>query len=143
RAYLHDVVLPRVSAKFQENGHTLELLDPRRQAANEDEAEGVETLEPALDQVESCRPHFLCLLGSNYGKVTLEVPDAIGRKHPAVRHFFRTSRVHLETLAAVIRDPSRGGQAFFYFRKPDVLNQVDASDRPTFVPNNKMEALNE
>src|SRR5690349_17652771 len=98
RAYLHDVVFPRVSQTYQANGHTLEIVDPRRQAANEEDAEGLATLEKTLDDVECCRPHFLCLLGTNYGKVILEVPDAIGRKHPAIRHFFRISRVHLETL---------------------------------------------
>jgi hypothetical protein len=143
RAYLHDVVFPRVSEIFQQNGHTLEFVDPRRLAVNEDEAEGLDTLERALDDVEACRPHFLCLLGSNYGKVTLEVPDAIGRKHPAVRHFFRTSRVHLESLTGVIRDPSRAPHAYFYFRNPDFLTQVDASEQSTFVPNNKLGALNE
>jgi hypothetical protein len=143
RAYLHEVVFPRVSETYQQHGHTLEIVDPRLTANDEEEAEGIETLEHALDEVESCRPHFLCLLGTNYGKVILEVPDAVGRKHPAVRHFFRTSRVHLETLVAVIRDPERAEQSFFYYRKSEFLDQLFAADKQHYVPNNKMEALNE
>lgn len=143
RAYLHEVVFPRVAEQYQASGHTLEIVDPRLTAANEEEAEGLETLEWALDEVAACRPHFLCLLGNNYGKVTLEVPDAIGRKHPAVRHFFRTSRVHLETLAAVIREPQHAEHAYFYFRKPQIVTKLFDADKATYVPNNKMEALNE
>ena len=143
RAYLHEVVFPRVAEKYQASGYSLEIVDPRLTAANEDEAEGVETLEAALDEVAACRPYFLCLLGNNYGKVTLEVPDPIGRKHPAVRHFFRTSRVHLETLAAVIREPANAGHSFFYFRKPQIVTKLFDADKQAYVPNNKMEALNE
>jgi hypothetical protein len=137
------VVFPRVQQRYQEVGYSLELVDPRLHAASEEDAEGLGTLERSLDDVESCRPHFLCLLGSNYGKVILEVPDAIGRKHPAVRHFFRISRVHLETMTSVLRDPGRAEHSFFYFRKPDFLTDVAEYDKPTYVPNNKMEALNE
>jgi hypothetical protein len=143
RAYLHEVVFPRVAEQYQASGYTLEIVDPRLTATSEEEAEGVETLEAALDEVVACRPHFLCLLGNNYGKVTLEVPDAIGRKHPAVRHFFRTSRVHLETLAAVIREPEQAAHAHFYFRKPQIVTKLFDADKSAYVPNNKMEALNE
>jgi hypothetical protein len=143
RAYLHEVVFPSVAEKFQASGYTLEIVDPRLTATNEEEAEGLETLEAALDEVAACQPYFLCLLGNNYGKVTLEVPEAIGRKHPAVRHFFRTSRVHLETLTAVIREPHNAHHSFFYVRKPQIVTKLFDADKQNYVPNNKMEALNE
>lgn len=143
RKYLHEVVFPRVMQAYQAAGHSLEIVDPRFQAASEEDAEGVDTLDAALDQAASCRPYFLCLLGNNYGKVILEVPDAIGRKYPAVRHFFRTARVHLECLVGVIREPHLAEHSYFYFRKPQIVTTLFAADKADFFPNNKMDALNE
>jgi hypothetical protein len=143
RNYLHAEVFPRVQQRYQEAGYNLEIVDPRYQAGSEEEAEGLAQLDATLDWVEACMPHFLCLLGSNYGKVILEVPDAVGRKHPAVRHFFRISRIHLETMTAVLRDPARAYHSYFYVRKPEFMEYVPVYEKSTYVPNNKLEALNE
>lgn len=143
RAYLHEVVFPRLAQQFQERGYVFEAVDPRWSVQTEEEAEGFNTLEQSLDDIERCRPYFIGILGSNYGKVLLEVPDHIGRKHPGIKHYFRCSRVHLETLLGALREPQKAKNSFFLFRKPDFLNDVPDADKKTFLPNNAMEALNE
>ncbi len=136
RAELHEVIFPRVRERFEQRGLRLEVIDPRWTAASEDEAEGIATLERALDQIDQCRPYFLGLFGTHPGKVLDWIPDEIGLKYPTIRHLARSARIHLETLHGALCNPATASHSFFYFRKPDFLKLMTEAERSEVLPHN-------
>jgi uncharacterized protein (TIGR02996 family) len=129
RAYLHEVVHPLVNPMFQERGLRLEFLDPRRQARSEEHAEGAASLSQSLAFIDRARPCFLGIFGANYGKVIPRIPEQIGAHYPEIQFYARCSRVHLETLYAVLQDPRQAEHSYFYFRQPDFMEDMSPRDR--------------
>jgi uncharacterized protein (TIGR02996 family) len=129
RAYLHDVILPEVSPQFEERGFRLEFKDPRQQSRSENDADGPVGLSQSLAFIDRCRPCFLGFFGAYYGHVLPRVPDQIGQHYPEIQFYARSSRAHLETLYGVLQNPHKSEHSFFYFRKPDFMESMSASDR--------------
>jgi hypothetical protein len=139
RKFLHNHVFPKITTWYASKGVAFQVVDPGWNATEED-AEGVDHLKGALDEVERCRPFFLGLVGQRYGrglqKIRREVVDA----YPLILKAKKgMSRMYLEMLQGVLYNPDKANGSFFYVRRPDFLRQVRKEDCPLFLPANSQE----
>jgi WD40 repeat protein len=82
-----------------------------------------------LNEIDTCRPFFLCLLGNRYGWIPGPggVPAEALQQFGGLRSRLHCSITHLELIHAVEEPlnsdlpPPPCSQAFFYFRKPECL----------------------
>ncbi len=91
-----------------------------RWGITEEQGSRKETLKICLDEIHSCRPFFIGLLGERYGWVPNGesfTPDLTG-KLPWLKDLQGRSVTELEILHGVLNDPEMAGRAFFYFRDP-------------------------
>jgi nephrocystin-3 len=79
-----------------------------------------ETLKFCLDEIRSCRPYFIGLLGERYGwtpggdAFTADLTE----EQPWLKGLHGKSVTELEILHGVLNDTDMAGRAFFYFRDP-------------------------
>ncbi len=79
-----------------------------------------ETLKLCLDEIRSCRPFFIGLLGERYGWT----PGAdaftadLTEEQPWLKDLGGKSVTELEILHGVLNNPDMAGRSFFYFRDP-------------------------
>lgn len=66
RDHLMRVVFPEIEQRCASRGIPFVPVD-LRWGVTQEEAESGETLQICLDEIESCRPFFICLLGERYG----------------------------------------------------------------------------
>lgn len=139
RAHLREVVFPQVSRQCQEQGISFEAVDLRWGGVSEDVVENIDSLEHALAEIDRCRPWFIGILGARYGQLLDQIPIDVGRKYPDLRHYARSSRMHLEMLHGALRNPQQATQSYFYFRKPDFF-QVPPAERSNYDAENDVAA---
>src|SRR5262245_1859679 len=84
RDYLHEVVFPELRHRLGPTGCRLEVVDLRREATSEADAEGTSKLPDALHKIGECRPWFLCLLGGQLGPALASLPDDVLATHPGL-----------------------------------------------------------
>jgi len=86
----------------------------------EEQSTRKETLKLCLDEIRSCRPFFIGLLGERYGWTP--GPDAytadLEEEQPWLRGLAGKSVTELEILHGVLNNPEMAGRSFFYFRDP-------------------------
>src|ERR1035438_9057910 len=86
----------------------------------EEQSTRKETLKLCLDEIRSCRPFFIGLLGERYGWA----PGAdafsadLKEEQPWLRGLIGKSVTELEILHGVLNDPEMAGRSYFYFRDP-------------------------
>src|ERR1035441_9052249 len=86
----------------------------------EEQSTRKETLKLCLDEIRSCRPFFIGLLGERYGWA----PGAdaftgdLKEEQPWLRGLIGKSVTELEILHGVLNNPEMAGRSFFYFRDP-------------------------
>ena len=95
-----------------------------------------ETLKLCLDEIRSCRPFFIGLLGERYGWTPGD--DAftadLTEEQPWLKDLHGKSVTELEILHGVLNNPDMAGRSFFYFRdsayaqgrSPDFLAETTA-----------------
>jgi nephrocystin-3 len=95
----------------------------------EDQSTRRETLKLCLDEIHSCRPFFIGLLGERYGWVpdSHAYSDDLCEEQPWLRGLAGKSVTELEILHGVLNNPERAGRSFFYFRDPTYA-QAHGSD---------------
>jgi len=86
----------------------------------EEQSTRKETLKFCLDEIRSCRPFFIGLLGERYGWV----PESnaysadLYEEQPWLCGLAGKSVTELEILHGVLNNPEMAGRSFFYFRDP-------------------------
>jgi nephrocystin-3 len=86
----------------------------------EEQSTRKETLKLCLDEIRSCRPFFIGLLGERYGWA----PGAdaytadLQEEQPWLRGLIGKSVTELEILHGVLNNPEMAGRSFFCFRDP-------------------------
>jgi hypothetical protein len=127
RDYLVKACFPRLRQWCEER--RLHLVDvDLRWGITREEAENGKALELCLQEIEGCRPFFLCLIGEQYGSVAPAASAAVAGADPTAPY----SITHLEILRAALEAQPQGTgvEPFFYFRDPSALpapQQLDAS----------------
>ena len=106
-------------------------VDLRWGITEEEAAEG-RVLPICLEEIHSCRPYFIGLLGERYGWIPDSVPEEVLEKEPWIQEHIRhrTSVTELEILHGVLNNPQMDGHSFFYFRDP--LDQEAIAHRSRF-----------
>lgn len=139
REYLHARVFPFLQDWYAHREVHLVFVDLEWEAA-EDQAEGFDNLKRCLDEVEQCRPFFIGLLGSRYGKGVETIKADAARAYPWLRQCKKgTSRLHLEVLQGVLIHPQQAQHSFFYLRRPGFLKLAPADQSKRFLPDSATE----
>ncbi len=123
RDHLKNFVLPRVREELQKKRIKLEIVDLRwgldtTSIEQEDERE-VTVLKVCLDEIERCKPFFICLLGDRYGWIPPKkrMEDAtIGLKNISTQK--GKSVTALEIEFGVLASDEQLIRSAFYVRNP-------------------------
>jgi WD40 repeat protein len=130
RDHLVKVVFPALREELEK--HHVHLVDvDLRWGVTKEQADNDETLDVCLDEIDTCRPFFIGILGERYGYVSSNLPDRIASKYGWIRHHTGKSITELEIAYGVLQNPQMRRRAFFYFRDAASLLSVPESIRRT------------
>lgn len=115
RDELHRVVYPSLRSFCRERQVDFVEVD-LRWGITADEAEKNETLGICLDEIEHCRPYFICLLGERYGWIPEYIPSDAEDAYPWLARLKGHSVTHLEIVQGALNNPAEAKHALFYFR---------------------------
>lgn len=140
RDYLTRVVFPELRERMAKRH--LHLVDvDLRWGVTEEEAEQGKILEVCLDEIERCRPFFICLLGERYGWTPSVYEVSEEKKYDWVREIKPgISITELEIVYGVLLNPSMKMRAFFYFRDPIFIASVPKEYKAVYLPEDKESA---
>lgn len=127
RELLVKKVFPELRRICEERSVSFTEVDLRWGITKEEAAEG-KVLPICLDEINTCRPYFIGILGERYGWIPDTVPPVVIENEPWLQEHVgnRTSVTELEILHGVLRNPKMDCHAFFYFRDPAYI-----ATRPT------------
>jgi len=101
----------------------------------EEQSTRKETLKLCLDEIRTCRPYFVCLLGERYGWVPGD--DAftadLKEEQPWLKDLHGKSVTELEILHGVLNNPEMADRAFFYFRDPKYADTISEEKKSDFL----------
>lgn len=123
RDHLVKFVFPQLRRLCEERGVGWGEVDLRWGITDEQAAEGA-VLPICLEEINRCRPYFICMLGERYGWVPDAVPDELVEQQPWLEEHKERSVTHLEVLHGVLNNPEMAAHAFFYFRDPRYLDRI-------------------
>jgi nephrocystin-3 len=126
---------PQLRRLCQERHAELVEVDLRWGIA-ESQSTRKETLKLCLDEIRSCRPYFIGLLGERYGWIPGDDAFSADLKdeQPWLSGVSGKSITEMEILHGVLNNPEMAGRAYFYFRDPayaegrgpDFLSETEA-----------------
>ncbi|MCF7859126.1 MAG: DUF4062 domain-containing protein [Candidatus Cloacimonetes bacterium] len=129
RDYLIKYVFPELREKYEKYKIHIRDID-LRWGVTKEEAESGKVIELCLEQIDNCRPFFICMLGNRYGyepdiKEKNKVDPDIFKIYPELeRKWTNISVTHLEILHAVISPLHRKEKiphSFFFFRDENCI----------------------
>lgn len=109
---------------------TFTEVDLRWGITEEQAAEG-KVLPLCLEEIHRCRPYFIAFLGERYGWVPDSIPAEVIEKEPWLREYLQDQRsvTEFEILHGVLNDPEMRNHAYFYFRDPQWIDSLPATER--------------
>lgn len=122
RDYLVKVVFPKLRARLEQRRIHLVDID-LRWGVTQEQADNDRVLDLCLDQIDTCRPFFIGLLGERYGWVPETLPDLDESCSGVVPALTGKSITELEILHGVLRNPRMQRHAAFCFRDPDFIER--------------------
>jgi nephrocystin-3 len=106
-------------------------VDLRWGITDEQTAEG-RVLPICLEEIRSCRPYFIGILGERYGWVLERIDASLIEQEPWLAEHVEKSITELEIIHGVLADPEMAEQAFFYFRDPRyAVRGPELQERPS------------
>ena len=111
-------VFPRLRRRFQDLGVQIVVVDLRWGVTREEQERG-EVVPICLSQIDRCRPYFIGLLGTRYGRAWGQFSAEVLRAYPWLDMYRDRSLTELEIIHGVLNHPEAAGRAFFYFRARD------------------------
>ena len=134
RELLVKQVFPELRRVCDERFVAFTEVDLRWGITQEQQAEG-KVLPICLEEIHTCRPYFIGILGERYGWIPNTVPPEVLAKEPWIQEHVgqRTSVTELEILHGVLRNKAMAGHAFFYFRDPAYIASLPAGEQPEMV----------
>jgi tetratricopeptide (TPR) repeat protein len=132
REQLAKHVFPALRKRCEARGVVWGDVDLRWGITAEAAAEG-KVLPICLEEIRSCRPYFIGVLGERYGWVPRQIPESLIETQPWLRDHRERSVTELEILHGVLTDPEMAEHAFFYFRDPAYIDRLpDSVSRDDF-----------
>ena len=131
-------VLPELNEYVRSYGESIHFVDLRWgvNTLNLDSEDGAKkVLSVCLDQIDSCKPYMIILLGERYGWI----PDAKLLKNAALYKDydiddFEKSVTALEIEYGALSDRSIPERCLFYFREPLCLEEMTEEEREIYGP---------
>lgn len=127
REILVKKVFPQVRRWCEARGLVWHEVDLRWGVTAEASALGL-SVQACLEEVELCRPFYICLLGERYGFVPQSLPDETFRRFPWISKHAGVSVTELEILHGALLQQNRPDTTFFYFRNPRYLDHLSAME---------------
>ena len=127
-------VFPQLRKLCEGRGITWTGVDLRWGITDEQAARG-EVLPICLEEINTCRPFFIGLLGERYGSLPQqgEITDDLIAKQPWLAEHIEHSVTELEILHGVLNDPAMANRACFYFRDPAYVQTIGPEDEDKFI----------
>lgn len=132
RELLVKQVFPELRRVCDERFVSFTEVDLRWGITKEQQAEG-KVLPICLEEIHTCRPYFIGILGERYGWIP-NIQEHVGQ---------RTSVTELEILHGVLRNKGMAGHAFFYFRDPAFIETLAAKEQIGMVEREIPDDINE
>ena len=134
RNYLIKRVFPELSQWCSKHRLRLRDIDLRWGITEEDSQENLKTVEICLENIDRCRPFFLCFIGQRRGWVpsSEDIAKRTFELFPKLKDNIGRSVTEMEVIHSLI-DPMRReklsdedavSRAFFYLREPDYLPDI-------------------
>ncbi len=147
RDWLVKVVFPELRERMAKRNLYLVDVD-LRWGVTEEEAKHGKALEVCLEEIEHCRPFFIGILGERYGSISSTVPEDTEFTYPWLTEYKGHSLTALEIIHGVLRKPELMQRAYFYFRDPQVIEQIPKNQSANYSSENpestkKLAALKE
>jgi len=140
RDHLVKVVFPALRERLEK--YRIHLVDiDLRWGITEEESQHDRVLDLCLQQIDECRPYFVGILGERYGWVPSSFSEEAASKYGWVQYHTGRSVTELEILYGVLNDPQMRRRAFFYFRAPAFIEELDAQHRQVFCEGPTKEEL--
>ena len=131
RDFLVKRVFPELSAWCEERRLRLVDIDLRWGVTEEDSEHNKRVVEVCLQNIDQCRPFFLCFLGQRYGwrPSKEDIADGTFINYPKLKDYLGASVTELEILHALLnpmhKDHKEAAKyAFFFLRDPDYLKEI-------------------
>ena len=86
-----------------------------------------------FEEIDNCRPYFICIIGQRYGWVPRRFPAHVLERHLWLRDHADRSATELEIRYAVLMHPELFRESLFYFRNPDFVETIPCEQRRDFV----------
>lgn len=132
RDHLVKVVFPALRERLEK--YRIHLIDiDLRWGVTQEQADNDQALDVCLDQIDTCRPFFIGILGERYGYVSNKLPERVASKYGWIRHHSGKSITELEILYGVLNNPEMRSHAFVCFRDPKFLRDVPGELLPVFA----------
>jgi len=125
-------VFPRLRKMCEQRSVTWGEVDLRWGITDEEKAKG-QVLQICLDEIDRCRPYFICMLGERYGWVASKIPQDLKDRQPWLKEHLEKSVTELEILHGVLNNPKMADHAYFYFRDPAYIDTIPEDTRDDFL----------
>jgi nephrocystin-3 len=134
RDYLVKNVFPQLRKLCESRGVTWAEIDLRWGITDESAAEG-KVLPICLEEIQKCRPYFIGLLGERYGWVPDTISPELLEKEEWLKEQFKDKKsvTELEILHGVLNNNDMENHAFFYFRDPKYVIEIEKSKQADFI----------
>lgn len=116
---------PELRRRCRDRG--LEFVDvDLRWGITDDQARDGQVIPICLDEIDRCRPYFVCLLGTRYGWIPEALHPSLIERWPWLSDCVGRSVTEFEILHGVLREPARAQHCWFHVLGGD--HRVDDSD---------------
>jgi tetratricopeptide (TPR) repeat protein len=138
RDYLFQRVFPRLESACAEVGILFIPVDLRWGVTTKEALDG-QVIKLCLQEVDTCRPFFVAMLGERYGwhvdaslpqsgdKLLKKTFDEASITFPFVKKWRDRSATEIEIRHAVLNNPKQKMQSFFFLRDPNSTIVTDAT----------------
>ena len=121
-------VFPQLRKLCDQRGVTWGEVDLRWGITDEQSREG-KVLPICLEEIRSCRPFFIGILGERYGFIPKKIRESLIEQEPWLMEHLEKSVTELEILHGVLNDPEMAEHAYFYFRDPSFSKTLPNEDK--------------
>jgi len=122
-------VFPQVRRWCEKRGVIWREIDLRWGITMEEANRG-EALRLCLEEVRTCFPFFIALLGERYGYIENELPAGLEERFPWLQGFRDRSITEIEIEAGALRHAAPSQTVLFYFRDPKFLEGLPETEDP-------------
>ena len=116
-------IFPSFREKCQSHGYNFMEID-LRWGITEEEANQGQVIPICLEEINRCRPFFICILGDRYGWCVDEFSTELLEQYPWLEPLKGRSVTEIEITYAALAGLGKESEALFYFREPQFYDNL-------------------